>query len=136
MFNPKYKIIYNDKGTAIKPFGLKKQPLLEQANISMKNVQHFFFRSKEPWTQNPLKINLDLHKSKKSEVDSHIFKIEFLEVKSTYKHHICVYTDGSKQDKRLPVLLSVQISRTVLEYLTTVLFLPLKPRLLILHFII
>ena len=82
-------------------------------------------------------IILDLHKNKKSEADSHIFKTEFLEIKSKYKHHISIYTDGSKKNmKKLPVLLLVQTLLTALDYLTIVLFLPLKPRLLILHFII
>ena len=84
VFNPKYDRLYNDKPTAIKPFGLRIQPLLEQANISIKNVQPSSLPSKEPWTQNPANIILDLHKNKKSEVDSHIFKTEFLEIKSTY----------------------------------------------------
>ena len=84
----------------------------------------------------PQTIILDLHKNKKSEVDSHIFRTEFLEIKSAYKHYMSIYTDGSKQDIRLHVVLLVQILRTVLDYLTIVLFLPLKPRLLILHFII
>ena len=84
----------------------------------------------------PSKGYFRFHKNKKSEVDSHIFKTEFLEIKSTYKYYIYIYTDGSKQLKRLHVLLLVQILQTVLDYLTIVLFLPLKPRLLILHFII
>ena len=66
----------------IKPLGLRIQPLLEQANISIKNVQPFSLPSKEPWTQNPQNIVLGLHKNKR--VDSHIFKTELLEIKSTY----------------------------------------------------
>ena len=54
-----------------------------------------------PWTQNPPKVILDLHKNKKSEVDSQIFKTEFLEIKSAYKHYISIYTDGSKQDEKV-----------------------------------
>ena len=75
--------------------------LLEQANISIKNVQPFSLPSKEPWTQNPPRVILDLHKNKKSEVDSHIFKTEFLEIKSAYKHYMSIYTDGSKQDEKV-----------------------------------
>ena len=74
VFNPKYERFYNyNTPSAIKPLGLRIQPLLEQANISIKNVQPFSLPSKEPWTQNPPKVILDLHKNKKSEVDSHIF---------------------------------------------------------------
>ena len=66
VFNPKYERFYNNKQTAIKPLGLRIQPLLEEANINIKNVQHFSFPSKEPWTLNPPKIILDLHKYKKN----------------------------------------------------------------------
>ena len=82
VFNPKYERFYNNKPTA-------------------KNVQPFTFPSKEPWTLNPPKIILDLHKNKKSEVESQIFKNEFLENKSKYKHHLSIYTDGSKQDEKV-----------------------------------
>ena len=84
VFNPKYVRFYNNTPSAIKPLGLRIQPLLEQANISIRNVQPFSLPLKEPWTQNPPRVILDLHKNKKSEVDSHIFKTEFLEIKSAY----------------------------------------------------
>ena len=38
------------------------------------------------------RVILDLHKNKKSEVDSHIFKTEFLEIKSAYKRYMSIYT--------------------------------------------
>ena len=112
------------------------QPLLEQADISVKNVQPFPLPSKEPWAQNPPKVILDLHKNKKSEADSHICKTEFLEIKSTYKHYIFISTDGSKQDEKVA-------SAVISPYFTDSIrlpdrssILPLKPRLLILHFLI
>ena len=95
------KDFINNTPSAIKPLGLRIQPLLEQANISIKNVQPFSLPSKEPWTQNPPKVILDLHKNKKSEIDSHIFKTEFLEIKYAYKHYMSIYTDGSKQDEKV-----------------------------------
>ena len=101
VFNPKYDRFYNNTPSATKPLGLRILPLLEQANISIKNVQPFSLPSKEPWTQNPPRVILDLHKNKKSEVDSHIFKTEFLEIKSAYKHYMSIYTDGSKQDEKV-----------------------------------
>ena len=95
------KDFFNNKPSAIKPLGLRILPILEQANISIKNVQPFPLPSKEPWTQNPPRVILDLHKNKKSEVDSHIFKTEFLEIKSAYKYYMSIYTDGSKQDEKV-----------------------------------
>ena len=100
-FYPKNEIFYNNKPKATKPLGLRIQPLLKQAKISIKNIQPFTLPSKEPWTRTPLKIILDLHKNKKLEVNSHIFKAEFLEIKSNYKPHICVHTIGSKQDEKV-----------------------------------
>ena len=51
---------------------------------------------------NPPKIILDLHKNKKEfEVESHIFKNDFLVIQSKYKHHLSIYTDGSKQDEKV-----------------------------------
>ena len=101
VFNPKYERFYNNKPTAIKPLGLRIQPLLEEANINIKTVQPFSFPSKEPWTLNPPKIIFDLHKNKKTEVESHIFKNKFLEIKSNYKHYLSIYTDDSKQDEKV-----------------------------------
>ena len=101
VFNPKYERFYNNTLSAIKPLGLRILPLLELANISIKNVQPFSLPSKEQWTQNPPMVILDLHKNKKSEVDSQIFKTEFLEIKSAYKHYMSIYTDGSKQDEKV-----------------------------------
>ena len=77
VFNQKYERFYNNTPSANKLLGLRIQPLLEQANLSINNVQPFSLPSKEPWTQNPQKVILDLHKNMKSEVDSHIFKAEF-----------------------------------------------------------
>ena len=135
VFNPKYERFYNNKPTAIKPLGLRIQSLLEEANINIKNVQHFSFPSKEPWTLNPPKIILDLHKNKKTEVESHIFKNEFLEIKSNYKHYLSIlYRWFENKMRKLLVLLLVQILLTVSDYLIIAPFLQPKPRQLILHF--
>ena len=94
-------ILNHSKPTAIKPLGLRIQPLLKEANINNKNIQPFAFPSKELWTLNSPKIILDLHTNKKSEIESHIFRNEFLEIKSKYKYHLSIYTDGSKQDEKV-----------------------------------
>ena len=46
VFNPKYERFYNNKPTAIESLGLRIQPLLEEANINIKNVQPFSFPSR------------------------------------------------------------------------------------------
>ena len=46
VFNPKYEGFYNNTLSAIKPLGLRIQPLLEQANISIKMFSLFPFHRK------------------------------------------------------------------------------------------
>ena len=46
VFNPKYERFYNNKQTAIKPLGLRIQPLLEEANINIKMFSIFLFHQK------------------------------------------------------------------------------------------
>ena len=76
--NPTYYCVFNPKKPmAIQPLGLRIQPLLEQANISIRNAQPFSLPSKEPWTQKSPTIILDLQEIKKSEVDSHILTLNF-----------------------------------------------------------
>ena len=77
VFNPRYERFYNNKPIAIKPLGLRTQPLLEQANIIIKNVQPFALPSKEPWTQNPPKIILDLHKTRNQKLSLIFLKLSF-----------------------------------------------------------
>ena len=55
VFNPKYERFYNNKPTAIKPLGLRIQPLLEEANINIKTVQPFFFSIKRAMDVKPSK---------------------------------------------------------------------------------
>ena len=128
VFNPKYERFYNNKPTAIKPLGLRIQPLLEEANINIKNVQHYSVPSKEPWTLNPPKIILDLHKIKKQKSESHIFKNEFLEIKSIINITCQFIQMVRNKMRKLLVLLLVQILLTVSDYLIIAPFLPPKPR--------
>ena len=69
--------------------------------LNMRNSYQKNLFMKKPWTLNPPRVILDLHKNKKSEGESHIFKTEFLEIKSAYKHYMSIYTDGSKQDEKV-----------------------------------
>ena len=101
VFNPRYERFYNNKPRAIKPLGLRISPALAQAKINIDSIQPYTLPTQEPWALNAPKIILDLHKNKKFEVDSSFFKSDFLEIRSKYKHHISIYTDGSKQDEKV-----------------------------------
>ena len=77
VFDPKYERFYNNTPSAIKPLGLRIQPLLEQANVSIKNVQPFFLPSKEPWTQNPPKLFYILIKTRNQNLILIFLKLNF-----------------------------------------------------------
>ena len=77
IFNPKYERFYNDTPSAIRPLGLRILPLLEQANISIKNVQRFSLPSKEPWTQNPPKVFLIFIKTRNQKLILIFLKLNF-----------------------------------------------------------
>ena len=77
VFNPRYERFYNNKPGAIKPLGLRISPALAQVKINIDSIQSYTLPSKEPWTLNPSKVILDLHKNKKFKVDSSFFKSDF-----------------------------------------------------------
>ena len=85
VFDPKYERFYNNTPSAMKPLGLRIQPLLEKANISIKNVQPFPLSSKEPWTQTTPKIILDLHKTRNQKLILTFLKLNF------YKSNLHLY---------------------------------------------
>ena len=87
---------------------MRISPVLVQAKINIEFIQPYALPTKEQWALSPPKIILDLHKNKKVEVDLSFFKSEFLEIRSKYKHRTSIYTDGSKQDGKILVLLFFQ----------------------------
>lgn len=101
VFNSRYKIFYDNKPTAIRPLGLRIQPLLEDTSIDLKHVLEFTLPNKEPWILNSPKIILDLHENKKAQTDHSIFKSNFLEIKSKYSAYTSIYTDGSKCEEKV-----------------------------------
>ena len=101
VFIPRYERFYNNKKRAIKPLGLRISSALAQAKINVDFIQPYTLPTQEPWTLNPPKIILYLHKNNKFEVDSSFFKSDFLEIRSKYKNPISIYTDGSKQDEKV-----------------------------------
>ena len=63
VFNPRYERFYNNKPRAIKPLGLRISPARAQAKINIDSIHPYTLPSQEPWTLNPQKIILDLHKN-------------------------------------------------------------------------
>lgn len=101
VFYPLYKQFYQNRPNAIKPFGLRMEPVIKEAGINIHNVAKLSPPKTEPWTLKPPKVVLELNQSKKSETDPLVFKNKFLEIKSRFHDHMSFYTDGSKQDDKV-----------------------------------
>ena len=76
-------------------------------------------------------ILFDLHSGKKSESNPHILKDDFRKMQSRYKNYQQIYTDGSKEDSKVVVLLYQTTIVICNVYLTIHQFSLLKPKQLI-----
>ena len=79
----------------------------------------------------PPEILFDLHSGKKSESNPHILKDDFRKMQSRYKNYQQIYTDGSKEDSKVGVLLYQKTIVICNVYLTIHQFSLLKPKQLI-----
>ena len=130
-FPPNYVDLYEQKPKAIKSFGIRISPLLESANIKPHNIEKHFTPNIPAWCMKPPEILFDLHSGKKSESNPHILKDDFRKIQSQYKNYQQIYTDGSKEDPRLVVLLYQTTIVICNVYLRIHQFSLLKPKQLI-----
>jgi ribonuclease HI len=98
-FKPQFENLYEAKEKAIRSFGLRIKPLLQEAEFEIDNIIGESFPDTPPWTHTPPNINFDLSILKKSETAEDIYVSKFLEFKEKYPNHHHVYTDGSKADE-------------------------------------
>ena len=79
----------------------------------------------------PPEIVFDLHSGKKSEANPHILKDDFRKMQIRYKNYQQTYTDGSKEDSKVGLLLYQTTIVICNVYLTIHQFSLLKPKQLI-----
>ncbi|MCG8078476.1 MAG: reverse transcriptase-like protein, partial [Candidatus Thiodiazotropha taylori] len=92
---------YDTKPTAIKPFGLRILPLLENSGIDLKNIQKHETAEIPSWCIKKPTIIFDLHDGKKSESNQDLLKQNFQILQSRYNDYQQVYTDGSKDGDKV-----------------------------------
>lgn len=106
--NPTYKTVFNQrliqlyqsKPKTIKPFGLRIKPFIEQLGIKITDIDSY--KQKTPPYELPARhIILELQQYKKDETSPLIFKSRYREIKSLYKDHSPIFTDGAREEDRV-----------------------------------
>ena len=72
IFNSKHQNLFNKKEKAIKTFGLHMKPILENANISIKNIHDTVQLNSPPWLLEKSEVILDLNKLSKKKTPLNI----------------------------------------------------------------
>ena len=96
----RYKILFENKEKAIKPFNLRIQTLLNEIKINPKIIHDTIFL-KTTWTINQPIIKLDLTKFSKTKTHPFTFQENFLNIQNNFPDHHHIYTDGSKQGMKV-----------------------------------
>ena len=100
-FEPKYEDLFDRKPNAIPTFGIRIKHHLSNMNFSLGQINRVCVPQEPPWTLKMPHVILDLCNNRKAETSPDIFKSKFLEVKSRYRDHSQIYTDGSKDNNRV-----------------------------------
>ena len=116
IFKPKYTDSYEQKPKQIKPLGLRLNSSMSEIDFHLDNVKENSVPQTPPWTLNTPTILFDmLSASKKSETNPEIFKSKYNEIRTTYNNHFPIYTDGSKDDKKVGCAVVSQLHQSKLR---------------------
>ena len=100
IFNPKQQTLFNQKEKAIKTFGLRMKPILEEADISLTNIHDTVQLSSSPWLLKQPVVILDLSKLTKKNTHPLIYHEKLHNIQEKYPNYSHIYTDGSKDSNR------------------------------------
>ena len=96
VFEPQNTRQYETKENAIRSFGLRVKPILEELHFELDQTITETVPEIPPWTQTTPIVNFEMSTLKKSETAEDIFKSRFNEIKEKYPDYQFIYTDGSK----------------------------------------
>ena len=98
IFNSKHQTLFNVKEKAIKTFGLRMKPILENANISIKNIHDTVQLNSAPWLLEKSEVILDLNKLSKKKTHPLIDQEKLHNIQDNLPNYLHIYTDGSKDN--------------------------------------
>ena len=99
IFNSKYQTLFNEKEKAIKTFGLRMKPILENANISIKNIHDTVQLNSPSWLLEKSEVILDLNKLSKKKTHPLIYQEKLHNIQENLPNYLHIYTDGSKDNR-------------------------------------
>ena len=98
IFNSKHQTLFNEKEKAIKTFVLHMKPILENANISIKNIHDTVQLNSPPWIVEKSEVILDLNKLSKKKTYPLIYQEKLHNIQDNLPNYLHIYTDGSKDN--------------------------------------
>ena len=101
IFFPKYEEFYTSKPNAIRSFGLRIRPVLNDVLPDLSQVSECSFSVDPPWEFVYPEVNLSLTRDKKNYTDDHLFRVKFEELRNQYVDYAPIYTDGSKEGHKV-----------------------------------
>ena len=98
IFNSKHQTLFNEKEKAIKTFGLRMKPILENANVSIKNIHDTVQLNSPPWLLEKSEVILDLNQPSKKKTYPLIYQEKLHNIQDNLPNYLHIYTDGSKDN--------------------------------------
>ena len=101
VFNPKYQNIFMQKQNLIPTFGIRISDFLQDLGIHLTNIAEYNIPDVPPWTMQTPDVNFSLHEREKSIAMPEEHKASFRECISKFPSRTQIYTDGSKDGKKV-----------------------------------
>ena len=99
-FHPRYGELFEKREKAIKPFGLWMKSMLQESEISVKNIHQDIFPKTPPWILEKPEVILKLNELPKTKVHPSTYIKKFHHIVSNHPEHLHVFMDGSKDHSR------------------------------------
>ena len=100
VFEPLYKDEFERKENVIRPFGIRCEEV-DFLDFSLEDVETHKIPDFPLWAADSPTFLYDLAANKKATTDPLVFKNQFLEIKERYCLYEQIYTDGSKDGKKV-----------------------------------
>ena len=101
VFNPLYKQLFLDKVRVIPPFSIRHGPNVACLDLDLDDIAETKVSEIPPWTLKSPVYLYDLAEDKKATTDATVFNTKYSAIKDQYYNYERIYTDGSKDDKRV-----------------------------------
>ena len=105
LYESKPKVIRSVNQRFNRSFGLRVALLLESANIKKDKIEEHFVSEIPSWCIRKPEINSTVHTGINSESNPHLLKESFHQLQFQFIDYQRIYTDSSKEEKKLVVLL-------------------------------